>query len=191
MKTISQIKKIQAVLLYILRHFPEGVDYIKLFKILYFAQQEHLVRYGRPVVPESFYALKHGPVPSFSYKAFQAAESKTDIDDDFRDFLTGFKIERKDDTVSVYSLSEPDVDELSASDRKCLDFSVNKHKDIDSYGLSELSHDTAWTEAYNRAQNDPEKNMMTLIDIAKAGNATEGVIHHIFEHQLIHKSIAP
>jgi hypothetical protein len=41
MKTVSQIKKIKAALLYILKDFPEGIDCIKLFKILYFAQREH------------------------------------------------------------------------------------------------------------------------------------------------------
>ena len=76
MKTSDQISKIKATLLYILNHFPQGVDYIKLFKILYFAQQDHLVKYARPIVEDSFCALKHGPVPSFTYKALQYAYIK-------------------------------------------------------------------------------------------------------------------
>ena len=47
MKTIEQIKKIESVVLYVLRNFPEGVDYIKLFKIIYFAQKEYLANYGK------------------------------------------------------------------------------------------------------------------------------------------------
>lgn len=39
MKTIDQILKIKAVVLYILKAFPEGVDYIHLFKVMYFAQK--------------------------------------------------------------------------------------------------------------------------------------------------------
>ena len=42
MKTIDQILKIEAVVLYILKAFPEGVDYIHLFKVMYFAQQDQL-----------------------------------------------------------------------------------------------------------------------------------------------------
>lgn len=53
MKTPIQIAKIKAVILYIMQSFPDGVDYIKLFKILYFAQQDHLVRYGKVLVDES------------------------------------------------------------------------------------------------------------------------------------------
>ena len=36
MKSQEQINKIEAVVLYILQHFKEGLDYIKLFKIMYF-----------------------------------------------------------------------------------------------------------------------------------------------------------
>jgi uncharacterized phage-associated protein len=189
MKTINQILKIKAVLLYILKNFSEGIDYIKLFKILYFAQQEHLAKYGRPIVDESFYALKHGPVPSFSYKAFQVAEGKIELLKDFEEFLSGINVEPDGENVCVSSSVEPDMDELSRSDMKCLDSSILKHKDADSYDLSELSHDQAWIEAYNRAQNDPEKNMITLIDIAKAAKAPEGIINHIREHQLIKKAL--
>jgi uncharacterized phage-associated protein len=46
MKTIDQILKIEAVVLYVLQAFKEGVDYIKLYKILYFAQREYLGNYG-------------------------------------------------------------------------------------------------------------------------------------------------
>ena len=68
MKTFIQIAKIKAVLLYIMQSFPQGVDYIKLFKILYFAQQDHLVKYGKVLVEDSFRALKHGPVYMTRYR---------------------------------------------------------------------------------------------------------------------------
>ena len=38
MKEKIQIAKMRAVLLYIMQSFPHGVEFIKLFKILYFAQ---------------------------------------------------------------------------------------------------------------------------------------------------------
>ena len=71
MKTRNEILKMRAVVLYVLQTFQEGVDYIKLFKILYFAQKEHLVKYGRGVIDDTFHALQYGPVPSFIYKSFQ------------------------------------------------------------------------------------------------------------------------
>lgn len=56
MKTKDQILKIKAVVLYILKAFPEGVDYIHLFKVMYFAQQNQLKEYV-------FQQLRSIPVP--------------------------------------------------------------------------------------------------------------------------------
>lgn len=48
MKTIDQILKIEAVVLYVLQAFKEGVDYIKLYKILYFGKSP-LARMAVPI----------------------------------------------------------------------------------------------------------------------------------------------
>jgi len=54
MKTFEEVKKIESVVLYVLQKFPEGVDYAKLFKIIYFAQKESLVNYGKILFPDTF-----------------------------------------------------------------------------------------------------------------------------------------
>lgn len=61
MKTFIQITKIKTVLLYIMQSFPKGVECAKLFRILYFAQQDYLVKYGKVLIEDSFMALKYGP----------------------------------------------------------------------------------------------------------------------------------
>lgn len=50
MKTFIQITKIKTVLLYIMQSFPKGVECAKLFRILYFAQQDYLVKYGKVLI---------------------------------------------------------------------------------------------------------------------------------------------
>lgn len=54
MKSSEQINKIKAVVLYILQSFKEGTDYIKLFKLMYFAQRGYIAKYGRPIFENSF-----------------------------------------------------------------------------------------------------------------------------------------
>ena len=61
MKTKEEIKKIEAVVLYILGQFKDGVDYIKLFKVMYFAQKDYLLSYGKVLCPDTFKARKFGP----------------------------------------------------------------------------------------------------------------------------------
>lgn len=185
MKTPIQIAKIKAAILYIMQSFPEGVDYIKLFKILYFAQQEHLVKYGKVIVDDSFKALKHGPVPTYTYKALQIAEGKP-LDGDFDEFLKDIQVKNK----KVYASSAPEMDYLSGADRRSLDTSIAKHKDTDPYDLSDLSHDSAWEGAMQRIQDDPQKNFITIIDIARAGNAPESMVDYIREKQLIKNALA-
>ncbi|GHT47367.1 hypothetical protein AGMMS49965_25390 [Bacteroidia bacterium] len=182
MKTRDEILKIKATLLYILAKFPEGLDFIKLFKIMYFAQQEHLVKYARGVVDDSFYALRHGPVPSFTYKAIQIGQGKIEKTSSDMDVIIA-AIVINNDKLSANAVA--DMEYLSISDVKCLDSAVSRCKDVDSYALSDLSHDKAWKKAIKRAQDDPEKNRMTLIDIAKAGKANRDVIATIREHEII------
>lgn len=184
MKTVDEILKMRAAVLYVLQAFPEGVDYIKLFKILYFAQREHLVKYGRGVIGDTFHALKYGPVPSFIYKSLQMLEGRVEHEKDLEVFCEGIRV---DEHAVVSAVDEPDMDELSVSDVRCLDKSIKKYRDVDSYRLSRRSHDVAWKEAYSRALDDPEKDRMTWLDIAKAGRATSGVLEYIKENIQIDK----
>ncbi len=185
MKTSIQIAKIKAVLLYIMQSFPQGVDYIKLFKILYFAQQGHLVKYGKVLVEDSFKALKHGPVPTYTYKALQIAEGKP-LEGNFEDFLTGIEVHDK----KVYTSAKPDMNYISGADKRCLDAAIAKYKDIDPYDLSNLSHDSAWKEAMERIQDDPQKNFITIIDMARAGKASEEMVNYIREKQIIRNALS-
>ncbi len=184
MKTKDEILKMRAAVLYVLHAFDEGVDYIKLFKILYFAQKEHLVKYGRGVIDDTFHALRYGPVPSFIYKSLQMSEGKFEKESDFKPLYDHISVNEKS---IVFSDEKPDMDELSVSDIECLDKSIKKYHDMNSYRLSARSHDVAWKEAYTRAQDDPEKDCMTQIDIAKAGHAKTGVIEYIKENLRIDK----
>lgn len=185
MKTQRQIANIKAVILYILQSFPEGVDYIKLFKILYFAQRAFLTNYGRPLVEESFKAIKHGPVPTYTYKALQVADGKP-LEGNFEDFLSGILVEDK----IVSSKEKPNLKLISVVAQKCLDETIIKYKNIGPYDLSEMSHDKAWKKAKHRMQDDPQKDFMSEIDIARAGHASKKMIGYIREKQILKKALS-
>lgn len=104
MKTIDQILKIKAVVLYILKAFPEGVDYIHLFKVMYFAQQNQLKEYGLPIVYDTFVARKHGPVPTLTYKVLRGVEGKTEISSELKDFAASLDIELSKEVINLFWL---------------------------------------------------------------------------------------
>ena len=184
MKSVDQILKIKATVLYILGRMPEGVDYIHLFKVMYFAQQEHLVKYGLPLMEDTFCARRHGPVPSLTYKVLKNAEIGGDFDEEaMREFRNALKVEVRDGIQVVTARQPYDDEELSLSDIAVLDDVIEKCRDIESFKLSDISHDKAWKTAQKTADRTGESAKIPLYDIAKAGGANQAMLDIIRERQ--------
>lgn len=195
MKTIDQILKIKAVVLYILKAFPEGVDYIHLFKVMYFAQQNQLKEYGLPIVYDTFVARKHGPVPTLTYKVLRGVEGKTNISSpELKDFADSLDVQLSKDGHQVILASKNakcDMDELSIADVKMLDKWVDKCKDVDSFDLSDKSHeDKAWKRAKRQADKTGEDTKITMYDMADAAGASKAMLTVIRERQSVQKALA-
>lgn len=186
MKSSEQINKIKAEVLYILQYFKEGVDYIKLFKIMYFAQREYLATYGLTISEDTFKARQLGPVPSLTYKVLKMAENK-ELSQDLEDFISAIKVDKNQ---RVYSLCEPDMDYIAPMEKEELDKTISKYGNMDSRSLSKLSHDNAYITVCNRMKDDPQQDVLTLIDMARAGGASEEMIDYIREEQLIKEALS-
>ncbi len=185
MRTLVQILKMRNVILYIIQNFKDGVEFIKLFKILYFSQQAQLVRFGKVLINDDFIAQKYGAVPSYIYQALMAAQEDRN-NPNFKDFLLGIEIR----DGKVYASNEANMDYISKVDKSFLDDAIKKYKDINSQALLEMSHDEAWEASYERMQDDPEKNLISIIDIARCGKASKDMIDHIREKLLVVKAFS-
>ena len=70
----SDIRRLKAVLLYILSRMPKNSrDVYHIVKTAFFAQKNHLVKYGIPMFNDSIVALQFGPVPSLVYNILKVA----------------------------------------------------------------------------------------------------------------------
>lgn len=188
MKTIEQIQKIESVVLYVLRNFKEGVDYIKLFKIIYFAQRDYLATYGKVICPDTFKPRTYGPVPALSDKVIKLVEQQEEAWTEYPD-LKQFGESIHVVNQLVYAVREPDMDYLSNKERDCLDKWYAYCKDKDSIKeLSPESHDTAYTDAYQRSLQNPQLGIMTCMEIAKAGGATPQMIEYIRTKELLQQN---
>ena len=185
MKTKEEVKKIESVVLYVLNKFTEGVDYIRLFKILYFAQKEYLVNYGEVLCPDTFKARTYGPVPALSDKVIKMVELEEDNVEswpDLKDFCLSIRVDGK----IVYAIKTPDMDYLSRKECQCLDKWYAYCKDKDSKTqLSPESHDKAYERAIKEYKDDPQRGVLTNIEIARAGGASEKMVSYIREKELI------
>lgn len=195
MKTTEQILKIKAVVLYILNAFPEGVDYIHLFKVMYFAQQNQLKEYGLPIVYDTFVARKHGPVPTLTYKVLRGIEGKVELSSkelkDFADSLTVTQSKDGHQLIHAAQGAVCDRDELSVADVKMLDQWIGKCKNVDSFDLSDKSHeDKAWKRAKRQADKTGEDTKITMYDMADAAGASKAMLTVIRERQSVQKALS-
>jgi len=132
-----------STILYIASNVPD-VGFHKIAKVLYFADREHVARYGRFICGDAYVAMKNGPVPSAIYDILKTARQQPD-----RLHESGaFRVEeRGHNKPVVVPLQAPDLGELSLSDLECLDESIRKHGHQTFDELTELSHDDAWRSA--------------------------------------------
>lgn len=192
MKEIEEINKIKAVVEYILQQMGVAVDYIHLFKVMYFAQEEHLAIYGIPMMYDTFVARKHGPVASLTYKVLRVAEGKTmGVTDELYDFASDLALTVKDghQVVTLAEGVQCDMDELSRSNVCILDKWIERCKDIESFDLSEMSHDKAWQKAVSQTERTGEDTKISLYDMAAAGGASKDMLNVVKERQLNRRAL--
>lgn len=114
----------------------------KIFKILYFADREHLATWGRPITGDYFVAMKDGPVPSAIYDIFKSIRG-----DNF--FVP------KDTYIQYFDISshwvtpkqEANLDVLSATDIEFINDSIEDNADLSFKELVGKSHGRAWETA--------------------------------------------
>lgn len=154
-------------LLYILNKF-EGrtTDSHQLFKILYFAEQMHLSRYGKSITPDKYAAMKYGPVPSTGFRIVNCSKSDGDFGESINEASKLINVKG----YTITSNSEVDMDWLSSSEISCLDQSFEENKSLSFGQLTDKSHDSAWDNAYH---------YMDKGEIAKAGGANEDMVKYI------------
>lgn len=150
-------------ILFILEKMGGVCDFHKLFKILYFADQKHLVQYGRPITGDTYIAMMNGPVPSVAYDLLKSLR-KTEANSPF------FEVR---DNIRVHKKRSPDIEELAETDMECLLASIDENKSLSFSELSEKSHGLAWTNAQGA------ESIMSVLDIAKEAHASPEMLEYI------------
>lgn len=125
-------KAIEAIL-YLANKRP-SLDKMSLYKFLFFADNEHLNKYGRPIFGGYYVAMPRGPVPS---------QIKSLLEDEN---LTEFAI----DDYMITATRQANLDYLSQSDVEVLDLIYGRLGHLSARQLSNLSHEhIAWINARN------------------------------------------
>lgn len=162
----NEEKALNAVLL-IARKVPRPSMH-QVAKILYFAEREHLAKYGRPIVGDKYIAMIDGPVPSSIYDIFKDLRG----DRGPIDVSRYEKYFRMADKKEIAPVGEVDLDVFSDSEIKMIFKSIEENKRLGYGKRSEKSHDAAW-------RSTPLNHRIEVSKIAKAGGATDGMVDYI------------
>jgi hypothetical protein len=130
----------------------------KLMKILYFADQKHLVNYGRFISGDFYIAMPFGTVPSKSLDIIKSSQSNPSI----------FKVEG----INVSANYQPDLELFSESELESLNESIEENKDLSFEDLTNKSHGFAW-------QKTPPNGQINIEDIAIEGGADKEMLKYI------------
>ena len=149
----------------------ERKDIHKICKILYFADREHLSKYGRSITGDVYIAMQFGPVPSNIEDIFKAVRGDSYFSDVAEEFKKFFTFQNK---YILKPVAEADMDYLSESEIECLDNAISKCKDKSFDELTQMSHDAAWS-------NTQRDRMMSFADIVMEAGDTEEYANYICE----------
>ena len=118
-------------------------DMYSLLKIMYFADQKHLAKYGRLISGDSYIAMNYGPVPSGAYDIIKyvRGDGFFTIDEPAKE---AFQVQGRE---TILPLRRADTELLSDSDMECLDEAIKQYGSLSFKELRERSHDQAFLSA--------------------------------------------
>ncbi|MDR2927500.1 MAG: SocA family protein [Cytophagaceae bacterium] len=163
---VFNLEKSLQALIYVANRLQKK-DFHKIFKVIYFADREHIAKCGRFITGDTYVRMKYGPVPSAIYNLIKSNEYPALFD------INGYTVEPKVDADTIY---------LSVSDVRELDDSIKKYGELNMNVLTELSHGYAWISA---AKN----GYMSVEDILKEADCEKEYIDYICEHIALQKSL--
>lgn len=134
-------KALEAIL-YIARRIPSPT-FLKVSKILYLADLEHLKAYGRFIVGDRYIAMDYGPVPSDTNNIMRAARGEKQFEASKEIIAAAFEVISGRD---IKPLRDGRESVFSKSDLECLNAVISQHGAKGVGRLMELTHDSAWKE---------------------------------------------
>lgn len=141
-------------------------------KVLYFADREHLSRFGSLLSGDSYVAMRHGPVPSAIYDLLKAAGGRQEPQIPAQFCALVDNVLRVESRYRVRAMRPANLDLLSAAQRECLDISIKVNGKLSFAKLTRKSHDPAW-------KSTDENDLIDIKAIAKTlPNAKEVIAYH-------------
>lgn len=130
----------------------ENFDTLKAAKLLYYADKHHLIRYGRPIIGDTYKHLDKGPVPSFALDVMNdVVKNRLPYWQESESYKNAFKkifkvIPKKGHPYPVFQLiKSPNLNYLSESEVEAIRETIKKYGKYTGRQLIKLTHrDASW-----------------------------------------------
>jgi uncharacterized phage-associated protein len=155
---------------YLLHLAGGSMNYMKLIKVLYLAEREALVRWGRPITFDRYVAMRHGPVLSGTYDRI------TDQPDPAHPSYWNTLISPPNNYVVSLLEDPPPKEQLSEAEESLLGETFEKCRSMNEWQVRDLTHELPeWT--------DPEGSSVpiSIRDILQSEGFDESDIEDIYE----------
>lgn len=117
---------------------------MKIHKLLFFADKLHLIRYGRPIIGDRYFALDHGPLLSSADDDLDTAEdlaigvNEAAVREHFGGYLT---LQPSGGWPVISAVGPEDHSVFSRSELKVLNDVAEKYGKLSASKLRKLSHE--------------------------------------------------
>jgi uncharacterized phage-associated protein len=135
-------KLVQALALFAKLGVP-NLDKLKAMKLLFFADKEHLLRYGRPILGDQYWCMPYGPVPSVSFNILRDfVDSDPEVEPFAKQlFAEYFDVDRDAQYPRLVAKRDPDLDVFSDAEIEVLTAVAKEYGRRRATDLSKLTHD--------------------------------------------------
>jgi uncharacterized phage-associated protein len=144
------------------------LDKYKISKLLFLADKDHLVKYGRPIIGDRYCAIEHGPIPSRSLNLLNAFSRKSWVrlrvpdqpipvpaDQQLRQMFESLELDEKFTYPPFRTKKPPRLEFLSKSDLQSLDLTIKRFGNKTFNELKTITHSMC---AYRKAYENPQNN---------------------------------
>lgn len=166
----DDILKLKAIVLYILQLAGGRFDKYKILKTIYFAEKNHLRRFGCRLSNDNYMAMPHGPVSSFVDDALKNNTSRKGVSI----IINAININRNE----IIAKENPDMDEISSSNIDCLKKAYDDIKDLSFFNIRDLSHDLAYCKASTNGK-------MNIFDVMEDAGANEDSLRLLKDQMIL------
>ena len=106
----------------------------KLVKLLYYADGESYLQYGKPITGTTYLHFPHGPYPENWYQVREQMERNGDVEIAYETTVPGYQKYR------MFPCRAADLECLSSTDRESLEAQVKRFVGFNAAGIEEYSH---------------------------------------------------